>query len=99
MMIGGEKEVTASSWGKRAIGAVSANPAFKMNDALEGGTYVALKGRVPVKIIGRVNKGDELIASDNGCAVVGVPHSSGVFAVALEASDDPGVKLIECLVL
>ena len=99
MIIGGEKEVTASSWGKRAIGAVSANPAFKMNDALEGGTYVALKGRVPVKIIGRVNKGDELIASDNGCAVVGVPHSSGVFAVALEASDDSGVKLIECLVL
>lgn len=99
MMIGGEKEVTASSWGKRAIGAVSANPAFKMNDALEGGTYIALKGRIPVKVVGRVKKGDELIASDNGCAVVGVPHSSGVFAVALEASDDSGVKLVECLVL
>jgi hypothetical protein len=99
MMIGGEKEVTASSWGKRAIGAVSANPAFKMNDALEGGTYIALKGRIPVKVVGRVKKGDELVASDNGCAVVGVPHSSGVFAVALEASDDSGVKLVECLVL
>jgi hypothetical protein len=99
MIIGGEKEVTASSWGKRAIGAVSANPAFKMNDELEGGTYVALKGRVPVKVIGRVKKGDDLIASDNGCAVVGVPHSSGVFAVALEASDDSGVKLVECLIL
>jgi hypothetical protein len=99
MIIGGEKEITASSWGKRAIGAVSANPAFKMNDALEGGTYVALKGRVPVKVVGRVNKGDELIASDNGCAVVSIPHSSGVFAVALESSNDSGMKLVECIIL
>jgi len=99
MMIGGEKEVTASKWGKRAIGAVSENPAYLMNFELEGGTAIALKGRVPVKVVGSVKKGDELIASDNGCAVTAVPHSSGVFAVALESSDDTGVKLVECLIL
>ncbi len=99
MVIGGEKEVTASSWGKRAIGVVSTNPAFMMNKDLEGGTYVALKGRVPVKVIGRIKKGDELIAADNGCATMAVPHASGVFAVALESSDDSGVKVIEALVL
>jgi hypothetical protein len=99
MIIGGEKEVTASSWGKRAIGVVSTNPAFMMNKDLEGGTYVALKGRVPVKVIGRIKKGDELIAADNGCATMAVPHASGVFAVALESSDDSGVKVIEALVL
>ena len=97
--IGGEKEVTASSWGKRAIGVVSANPAYMMNSELEGGTYIALKGRVPVKVIGRIKKGDELIAANNGCAMMAVPHASGVFAVALESNDDEGIKVIEALVL
>ena len=99
MIIGGDKEVTASKWGKRAIGAVSANPAYLMNKDLEGGTTIALKGRVPVKVIGSIKKGDELIASDNGCAVMAVPHASGVFAIALESSDDTSVKLVECLIL
>jgi hypothetical protein len=99
VMIGGEKEITACAWGKRAIGVVSANPAFMMNKDLEGGIYVALKGRVPVKVIGRVKKGDDLIAANNGCAMIAVPHSSGVFAVALESNDDEGVKIIEALVI
>jgi hypothetical protein len=99
VMIGGEKEVTACAFGKRAIGVVSANPAFMMNKDLEGGTYIALKGRVPVKVIGSVKKGDDLIATNHGMAMMSVPHASGVFAVALESSDDTGVKLIEALVL
>lgn len=99
MMIGGEQEVTASRWGKRAIGAVSGSPAYLMNKDLEGGTIVALKGRVPVKVIGRIKKGDELIAADDGCASFAVPHANGVFAVALESSDETGVKLVECLIL
>lgn len=97
--IGGEKEVTASTWGKRAIGAVSTDPAYMMNSELEGGTYIALKGRVPVKVVGRIKKGEELIAADNGCAMMAVPHASRVFAVALETNDDHGVKLVECLIL
>jgi hypothetical protein len=97
--IGGLKEVTACTWGNRAIGVVSANPAFMMNKDLEGGTYIALKGRVPVKVIGRIKKGDQLIAANNGCAMMAVPHASGVFAVALESSDDESVKTIEALVL
>lgn len=99
VMIGGDKEITASVWGKRAIGVISANPAFMMNSELEGGVYVALKGRVPVKVIGRIKKGDELIASNNGCATAAIPHSDRIFAVALESSDDENVKTIEALVL
>jgi len=97
--IGGEKEVTASTWGCRAIGVVSANPAYMMNSELVGGTYIALTGRVPVKVIGRVKKGEDLIAADNGYAMMAVPHASRVFAVALETSDDEGPKLIEALIL
>jgi hypothetical protein len=99
VIVGGEKEVTASKWGKRAIGVISTAPAYMMNSELEGGVYVALKGRVPVNVIGRIKKGDELIAADNGCATMAVPHASGVFAVAIESNDNEGVKTVECLIL
>lgn len=97
--VGGEKEVTKCKWGDRAIGVVSANPAFMMNKDLEGGTYIALKGRVPVLVTGAVKKGDRLIASNNGVAVAAVPHANDVFAVALESNSNGDVKIIEALVL
>ncbi len=99
MVVGGEKEITASSWGKRAIGVVSGSPAYLMNKDLEGGTAVALKGRVPVKVVGAVRKGDNLIAANNGCASSAVHHSSEVFAIALESSNDTGIKVVEAIVL
>lgn len=99
LMIGGEKEVTACQFGSRAIGPVSEFPSYLMNSELAGGTKVALKGRVPVKVVGTVKKGQNLIAGNNGCATVSVYHSTEVFAIALESSDDTGEKLIEALVL
>lgn len=99
VVVGGEKEVTASSWGQRAIGAVSTNPAYMMNKDLEGGIYIALKGRVPVKVSGAVRKGDRLIAGNNGCATPAVPHANDVFAIALESNDSTDVKLVECVIL
>lgn len=84
--IGGEKEITACQLGDRAIGVVSANPAYLMNNELEGGTPVALKGRVPVKITGNVFKGSRLIAGKNGTAFAGIASHADVFAIALENS-------------
>jgi len=68
LVIGGEREVTVTS--ERAAtsvaGIVSKNPAFKLN--AEAGTddthpYIALKGRVPCKVVGPVRKGDRLVSS------------------------------------
>lgn len=97
--IGGEKEVTACQVGTRAIGAVSAKPAYLMNFELENGTAIALKGRVPVKVSGMVNKGQRLVAGTDGTAQAAFGNTADVFAVALETSDDAGVKLVECLIL
>jgi hypothetical protein len=98
--IGGIAEVTACKLTDRAIGVVSANPAYMMNSELKGGTYIALKGRVPVKVVGAINKGDRLVAFDNGCGIhANVSQHADVFAVALESSNDTGIKLIEALVL
>lgn len=99
MMIGGDAEVTASNWGSRAIGVVSANPAYIMNDDLEGGTAIALKGRVPVRIIGAIRKGDRIIASAGGLASAGVAHSNDVIGIALESNSDISEKLVECVIL
>lgn len=97
--IGGSAEITACTWGDRAIGAISANPAYMMNRDLENGVYVALKGRVPVKVIGSVVKGQRLIAGNMGCAVAAVPHSNDVFAIALESNSDTAVKIVEAVIL
>jgi hypothetical protein len=97
--VGGEKEVTACKYGDRAIGVVSANPAFMMNKDLEGGVYIALKGRVPVRVVGAVAKGQRLIASSNGCAVGAVPHANDVFAIALETNSDTSEKIVEAIIL
>jgi hypothetical protein len=99
VVVGGEAEVTACTWGQRPIGVVSTNPAFMMNKDLEGGTYIALKGRVPCKVVGSVNKGDRLIASNRGCASTAIGHSSDIFAIALENNTDIAEKIIEVVVL
>ena len=97
--VGGELEVTASKVGDRALGVVSANPAYMMNAELEGGTYIALKGRVPVKVTGSVIKGQRLVAGPNGTAQSAMGNTADVFAIALESSNDVLVKTVECIVL
>lgn len=100
VMVGGEKEMTACAFGHRAVGVISGNPAYMMNSGLEGGQYIALKGRVPVKVTGSVKKGDRMIASNAGVAVAGTHHThADTFAIALESNDNTDIKMVECLIL
>lgn len=95
--IGGEAEATAT-WqnGQRVLGVVSTNPAFVMNDAAPG-QAIALRGRVPVKVVGPIRKGQPLICNQDGKGVFGDTCNS--FAIALETNDDAGLKLVECVIL
>lgn len=100
MAIGGTAEVTAAKFGDVAIGVISDKPAYLMNSELAGGVAVALKGRVPVKVIGPVKKGDALMPSGSGYARTIVDADTPrVFAVALADDDGTDVRLVECLVL
>jgi len=97
--VGGSAEVTACQVGDLPIGVVSANPAFMMNKDLVGGTYIALKGRVPVLVNGAVTKGTYLAAGPNGYAQdFGVQFANSPFAVALEDFAGP-MGLVEAVVL
>jgi hypothetical protein len=101
MVVGGNAEVTASySQGlDNVIGVISANPAYLMNSHYVG-QAVALKGRVPVMVIGPVMKGQRIRTSDTlGCAEANCGHGSYTFAIALFTNDDPGIKLVECVIL
>jgi hypothetical protein len=70
LMFGGEKEVTIADDGtNRVAGVVSTNPAYVMNATCPGLlTAVALQGRVPCKVRGKISKGDMLISGGNGFA-------------------------------
>jgi hypothetical protein len=70
LMFGGEKEVTLADDGTNKVaGVVSTNPAYVMNSTCPGLlTAVALQGRVPCKVRGKISKGDMLISGGNGFA-------------------------------
>lgn len=104
VVFGGEKEITTTTihGDARIAGAISTHPAYLMN-ALAEGLPIALRGRIPVKVIGAVRKGDSLVTSTTpGYAIsVGTELTWGqaVFAKSLETNLDPGEKTIEAVIL
>lgn len=92
--IGGEKEVTKADKNDKAIGVISENPAYIMNSGLEGGQYIALKGRVPVKVTGKIKKGDKLVPSDAGYAMATSENTYNIFAIAINDSESGIVEAV-----
>lgn len=81
------------------IGVISANPGLMMNEALKKGRYVGLTGRLPVKIIGPINKSDFIVATENGCARAGnAGEEAHKIGVANETNLDTEIKLVECVI-
>ena len=104
LVIGGESEVTISdeAGSYQVVGVVSTDPAYLMNSE-SNGVAVALRGRVPCKVTGNVNKGDVLVASDiPGHAMVGaMAHTLSPLQIigrALESKTDAQPGVIEIIV-
>jgi hypothetical protein len=67
LVFGGDKEVTISNkhFDTRVAGVVSNTAAFVMYDACPGfKNLVALQGRVPCRVVGKITKGDMLVTSN-----------------------------------
>ena len=98
VVFGGDAEVTLcnSKGDTRVAGIITTNPAHLMNSALEGDHVVglALQGRVPCKVIGKVRKGDMLVTSAvPGYAIVNNSPGIGQVigkAVGVKDTDDHG---------
>ena len=101
---GGEKEIVASEDenSHRVAGVVSTNPAHLMNaDAGDDDSHpaIALAGRVPVKVVGPVYKGDLLVTSGRkGLAKANnVALAGSILGKAMEDVGD-GEHVIEALI-
>jgi len=103
LMIGGEFDVTIASGLKttKVAGVVSDNAAFSMFKECPGlKNLVALQGRVPCKVVGKVEKGDLMVVG----VVPGVamasndPKPGSIIGKALQNYDSDHIGLIEVMV-
>ena len=87
-------EVTPASASDFCIGVVSTDPAYMMNSEADG-QYIGLKGRLPVRVIGPVSKGQAVYAYTNGvCRTI---STNALVGIALESNSNEEEKLVECV--
>jgi hypothetical protein len=105
VIFGGDAEITTTNLfaDVRVAGAISTRPAYLMNSA-EAGLPVALRGRIPIKVVGPVNKGDLLVTAgaNPGYAVsVGLStnYPLAVFAKSIETNTNEGQKVITAVII
>jgi hypothetical protein len=106
LVFGGDQETTVSDIKNdtRVAGVVSGNPAYTMNAHLENqenSVCVALQGRVPCRVVGRIQKGDLIVTS--GIPGVGTSAAKdvkigSVIGKALENYDSDHIGTIEVVV-
>jgi cytoskeletal protein CcmA (bactofilin family) len=105
VIFGGAQEITVTDQqgDTRVAGAISTEPAYLMNNGEENGVPVALRGKIPVKVVGSVNKGDLLITSNvAGYATAAKfykPDPHAVFAKSLVRDDSDGPRVIWAVIL
>jgi hypothetical protein len=104
--LGGSAEVTAvkQDLSETVFGVISTNAAYLMNSAAGSDSThppVAVQGRVPVKVIGPVSKGDRLVSAGDGLARAGRRlelTAWNVIGRSLEDKTTDTVGLIEAVV-
>jgi hypothetical protein len=103
LQFGGDKEVTiAKEETTKIAGVVSSDPAYVMNGDIraEHPVIVALIGRVKVKVVGSVLKGDMMVSAGNGFAKASIiaPKMGTVIGKAIENKFDGDEGMIEVMV-
>lgn len=106
--IGGTEEITTATeeMSENVFGVVSTQPAFMMNASAgnnDSHPFVAMVGRVPVRVIGLARKGDRIVlSSTEGVARVVRPNENPtteqVIGRVLQDKIDTAEHAIECVV-
>ena len=104
--LGGTAEITKVSrdLSDTVFGVISTRAAYLMNSSAgNDDTHppVAMTGRVPVKVVGTVRKGDRLVSAGNGVARSAAPGEATAFNVigrSLENKLDNAQGLVEAIV-
>ena len=103
---GGEREITAvrDELSIDVCGVISHSAAYIMNDITDDDSThpaIALSGRVPVKVVGKVKKHDRLVSAGNGLARVAKPEETNPFTVigrALQSKESDDIGQVIALV-
>ena len=97
MKFGGKNEITIAD---TEVNAIVSTKAFDLNAGLKDGTVIALCGRVPTKVIGKIQKFDKIVLS----STPGVARAKKWYDFfkrtigrALEGNEDKNIKLVECV--
>ena len=104
VVFGGDKEITVTTElaDERVAGVVSTNPAYLMNSG-ESGLPIALRGKVPVRVVGPVAKGDSLVTSTTTGVAISVgrdrTYAQAVFAKSLESNTTDNEKVILAVIV
>jgi hypothetical protein len=104
--LGGTKEITRArdDLTETVFGVISTRPAYTMNGgAGDDDTHpaVAMTGRVPVRVIGIIHKGDRLVSAGNGLARAAKLHEATAFNTvgrALHDKLDSNEGVVEAIV-
>lgn len=93
---GGSKEITIAT--DKVNGVISTNPGFLLNRDQVNGLPVALSGRVPVRVVGRVERFDNIVLSDiEGVGIVdNTAAPDRVIAKALRSKHSKEEGLVLC---
>jgi hypothetical protein len=105
--LGGEKEITAVKYelSEDVFGVISDSAAYLMNSgAGSDSTHppVAVSGRVPVKVVGKVKKGERLVSAGSGlarAAKLGEATAFNTIGRALADKDTTGEGTVEAVVI
>lgn len=101
--IGGSEEITQTTeaFDNEVFGVISENPAYLMNSEAEG-LPVALTGRVQVKVIGKIKKGERLVSADMEGFAWGIGSDDydarAVIGRSLEDKDDGESGIVEAVI-
>jgi hypothetical protein len=104
--IGGSAEITKSldELSENVFGVISTQAAYLMNSTAGSDLThppIAMTGRVPVRVVGIVRKGDRLVSAGNGIARSATKQELTAFNVigrALENKNSDGEGLVEAIV-
>lgn len=101
--LGGSEEITQTTDedDSEVFGVISTDPAYLMNSEATG-LPVAMTGRVPVRVVGKVSKGERLVSSSVPGVAKGLGNaeydSRTVVGRALENKTDDGEAFVEAVI-
>jgi hypothetical protein len=106
VMLGGDKEITQvdNDASNDIFGVISTQPAYLLNaEAGDNKTHppVALTGRIPVKVVGTVKKGDRLVSAGEGrarAASINEITAWNVIGRSLQNKNDTEPGVVEAVV-